>query len=113
MPIMWPSPWGRNMAWAPAADGLVGVALHQSQLLQPLGHQTADGEVYVHILHAGLGHLEDVVVAGLDDAVDLQLALCEASVDGHRAGVVRAVVVQFATGIAEHQAAVLERSVRR
>ena len=68
--------------------GVVEVALHESQLLQTLGHQSADGEVYVHISDAGFGYLEDVVVTLLDDAVNVELSLCKVSVDGHRSRVV-------------------------
>ena len=85
--------------------GLIHVALHQSQLLQPFAHQTADGEVHIFIFYARLGHLEHIVVALLHNAVDVQLPLCELAVDGHCAGVVRAVVVQLAACIADDDAA--------
>ena len=94
-------------------DGFVNVALHQSQFLQPLGHTAADGEVDIHVLHAGLGHLQHIVMTRFDDAVDFQLALREPSVDGHGARMVGAVVVQFAASVAEYQASVLQWCVRR
>ena len=84
--------------------GLVHVALHQTQLLQPLAHQTADGKVHIFIFYARLGHLEHIVVALLHDAVDIQLALCELTVDGHCAGVVGTVVVELAACVADDDA---------
>ncbi len=68
--------------------GLVRVALHQSELLQAIRHLAAHGEVHIHIFHAGLGHVEHIVVTLLHDRIDLQLPLRELSVHRHRAGVV-------------------------
>ena len=90
---------------------LVNVAPHQSQLLQPLCHQATDGEVHVLILHAGFGHLQHVVVTLLHDGVDFQLPLREMPADGHGARVIRAVVVELATGIAQRQPPGLQRGV--
>ena len=59
------------------SNGLVGIALHQTDLLQTLRHQTAHGKVNIHIFHTGFCHIEHVVVARLHDLVDLQLALGE------------------------------------
>ena len=72
----------------PCAYSFFSITLHQAELLQTVGHQAADGKVHVGILHTRLGHLEHIVVAGLDDGVDLQLTLRETSVDGHRARIV-------------------------
>ena len=72
----------------PGLQGVVGIALHQSQLLELLGHHAAYGKMHIHILHARLGHLEHVVVAGFDNRVDVALPLCEGAVDGHGARVV-------------------------
>ena len=51
--------------------GLVGIALHQTELLQSLRHQSAYGKVHIHILHTRLGHFEHVVMTFLHDAVNL------------------------------------------
>ena len=58
-------------------------------------------------------NVKDVVVTGLDDGVYLQLTLGELAADRHGAGMIRAVVVQFATCIAESQTASLQQGCRR
>ena len=52
-------------------------------------------------------------MTGFDDGIDFQLALAELAVDGHRAGMVGTIVVQFATGIAERQPAFLQSGTGR
>ena len=68
--------------------GLVRVALHQSELLQAIRHLAAHGEVYIHIFHTRLCHVEHIVVTLFHDRIDLQLPLRELSVHRHCAGVV-------------------------
>ena len=90
-------------------DGIGGIAFHEAHVLQALGHEAADVEVHVHPLDAGTGLLDDEIVAGLDDAVDVALAGGEASADGGDAGVVAAVVLDgLGTGIAEHEPSCLQ-----
>ena len=63
----------------------------------------------VKVLHARLGDAEHQVVAFLDDAVDVELALGELAVDGHGAGVVAAVVLDgLGTAVTQHQTATLK-----
>ena len=90
------------------SDGSVGIALHQTEFLQTLRHQAADGQMHIHIFHAGFCHIEHIVVTGLDDGVDLQLALRELAVDGHGTSVVGAIVIEFTAGIAEGQPSCFE-----
>ena len=90
---------------------LVGVALHQAQFLQAVGHHAAHFHVHIPPLHIGCCHLQDVVVTGFHYAVYLALALCEASADGCGARVVAAVVlVGLRSCVAEHQPACLQSS---
>ena len=48
---------GQEHGVGTCTDGLVGVALHESQFLEALRHHAADGKVDVHILHAWLSDL--------------------------------------------------------
>ena len=90
-------------------NSLVGIALHQSEFLQALGHEAAYSEVYVHILHTGLGYVECMVVTSLNDAVYLKLTLCKLAVDRECTCMVRAVVVDgLATTIAQYESAALK-----
>ena len=96
------------------AHSLLGVALHQTELLQPVGHQAAYGEVAVHVLHAGLGNVQDQVVAVFNNRVDVELSLRVLAADGHRACVVGAVVVHgLGTAVAQGQTSGLQRAQRR
>ena len=94
-------------------NGLVGVALHEAQFLQTLCHHATDGKVNIHIFHARFGNLQHVVVAGLYNGVDFQLTLSELTRYRHGTCVVRTVVIEFATCIAECQATSLQRCCRR
>ena len=95
-------------------NSLVGIALHQSEFLQALGHEAAYSEVYVHILHTRLGYVKRVVVTSLNDAVYLKLTLCELAIDGECTCMVRTVVVDsLATAIAQYETAALKFCHRR
>ena len=96
------------------AHSLLGVAFHQAELLQPVGHQAAYGEVTVHVLHAGLGNVQNQVVAVLDNRIDVELALRVLAADGHRAGIVGTVVIDgLGTAVAQGQTSGLQRAQRR
>ena len=88
--------------------GLFGVALHQSEFLEFVCHHTAYVEMHVHPFHSGLSHLNGVVVTCFYDGVYLQLPLCELFCYGECSSVVRAVVVEFASAVAECQSALLQ-----
>ena len=91
------------------AYGFFRVALHQAQFLQPVGHHATDVHVYVEPLHAGLSHLQRIVVAVFHNTVQLALALGEVSADGRGARMVAAVVlVRLGSCIAEQQASCLQ-----
>ena len=64
--------------------------------------------MYVHIFHTRFGYLQNVVVTSFHDAVDFQLALIKLTCDRHCAGVVRTIVVQFASCITKCQASSLQ-----
>ena len=105
---------GQEHGVGTGVHGLVHIAAHQTELLQPLGHQPAYGKVHVHVFHTGTGHLEHIVVAGLHDGVDIKLPLGESAVHGEGAGVVAAVVVHgLGAAVAKGQTAVLKQSHRR
>ena len=96
------------------SHGLLGVATHQSEFLQTVGHQATDGEMAVHILHAGLGDAQNEVVTRLDNAVDFKLPLRILAVHGHRARVVGTVVRHgFGTAVAKHEPTVFKLVHRR
>ena len=70
--------------------------------------------MYVHILHAGLGNVECMVVACLYDRVNLKLAVGKLAVDWECACVVRTIVVDcFGTAVAQYEASALEFGHRR
>ena len=92
----------------------VGVALHQSEFLQAIGHEATYREVYVHILHTRFGYVECMVVTGLNNAVYLKLTLCKLAVDGECTCIVRAVVVDgLATAVAQYESTAFEFCHRR
>ena len=92
---------------------LFGVAFHQTELFQAIGHQTANGEVAVHILHTGLCNVQNQVVAVLYNRIDVELSLCVLTANRHRAGVVGAIVVNgLGTTVAQGKSSGLERAQR-
>ena len=92
-----------------SCHSLIHVALHQSEFLQALRHKAAYCEVNVHVFHAGTSYVQYVVVTFLHDGVNLELTLCELSVNRERTCVVRAVVVDgLATAVAEHQSSAFQ-----
>ena len=93
---------GQEQGVGSSLHGLFGVALHESEFFQAVGHQPADVKMHVKVFHAGFGYLQHIVVTVFHDAVNLLLALGEHPVDRHGACIVRAVVVEFAARIAEH-----------
>ena len=93
--------------------GFLGVALHESELLQFVGHQTAYIHVHVIPFHSRFSHVEGIVVTSLHDGVYLALTLVKLSTDRHCAGVVGAIVIQLATGIAQCKASGLKQVHRR
>ena len=95
-------------------DGLFHITLHQSHFLQAACHHAAHFHVDVIPQDAGLGHIQYVVVTGLHDAVDFQLALGELAAYWEGAGVVRAVeLLVLRTGITKCQTAFLQTVERR
>ena len=91
------------------ANSFLGVAFHQTELFQTVGHQTANGEVNIPPLHTRLGYLKYVVVASLYDGIDLELTLVVVTAHRGGTGVVRAIVVDsLGTGVAKHQTASLQ-----
>ena len=95
------------------SHSLLGVALHQSEFLEFVGHQSAHVHVHVIPFHSRLSHFESIVVTSLHDGVYLALTLVKLSTDRHCAGVVRAIVIQLATGIAQCKASSLKQVHRR
>ena len=95
------------------SHSLLGVALHQSEFLELVGHQSAHVHVHVIPFHSRLSHFESIVVTSLHDGVYLALTLVKLSTDRHCAGVVRAIVIQLATGIAQCKASSLKQVHRR
>ena len=95
------------------AHSLFGVAFHQTELFQSVGHQTANGEVAVHILHTGLCNVQNQVVAVLYNRIDVELSLCVLAANWHRSRVVGAIVVNgLGTAVAQGKSSSLERAQR-
>ena len=82
------------------ADSLLCITLHQTEFLETISHQSADCKMHVCIFHARFSDFQHLVVTGLDDRIYLQLALVELTCDGHRASVVRTIVIEFAACVA-------------
>ena len=89
--------------------GIFGVAFHQSEFLEAVGHESAYVEMHVHPLDARTCFLDDEVVTSFDDAVDIALFLCETTADWGYACVVGTIVVDgFCAGIAKEESACFE-----
>ena len=94
--------------------GGFGVALHQAEVLEAVGHQAAHVVVNVPPAHAGTGVGQGKVVAIDHYIIDVLLALREGARDGRGARMVRAIMLAcLGTSVAEQQAASLERACRR
>ena len=95
------------------AHSLFGVAFHQTELFQSVGHQAANGEVTVHIFHAGLCNVQNQVVAVLYNRIDVELSLCVLTANRHCSRVVGAIVVNgLGTAVAQGKSSGLERAQR-
>ena len=104
---------GQEKRMCAVLHGLFGVALHEPEFLEAFGHQAANVEVNVEILHAGLGMRECHVVAVHHDVIDFALPGTELSADRRGAGMVGTVVFhRFCTGIAEQQPSGLKNPLR-
>ena len=96
------------------AYGFFGIASHQSEFLETIGHKTADIEMDVHISYAGASNVEHTVVAFLDNAVYIKLTLGEAAAYRERAGVVAAIAIHvLGAGVAQGEASLLQQCHRR
>ena len=48
-------------------NGVIGIAAHQAQLLEAVGHEAAYIQMHVHPFHVGAGLFNDQVMAGFDN----------------------------------------------
>ena len=95
------------------ANSLLGVAFHQSYLLQAVGHHAANLPMNVIPQHSRFGNVKNVVVTCLHYAIYFELSLREFPVNGESAGVVRAVVLSvLGTSIAQRQSSAFKHIIR-
>ena len=107
-----PETVGHEHSMGSGGNGIVGIALHETDLLEMVGEDATSSEVHVKPLRAGLGVLENPVMGGYDGIVDVELTGCEGATDRCGARIVGAVVVAgLGTGIAEHESPCLQLTV--
>ncbi len=78
---------GHEHGMCTSSYSLVGVSLHESELLEALRHDSAHGHMHVPPFDIGGSHLQSMVVTFLHDAVNLSLLLCECSANGRDWGI--------------------------
>ena len=82
-----------------------GVAFHQTEFLEAVGHFAAHGKVHVGIFHTGASHFEHIVVTLFHNAINVELALAELATHGEGASMVGAIVVEvFGAAVAKSEA---------
>ena len=104
---------GQEEGVGAGADGFLSVALHESERLEPVGHEAAYIHVHIPPAHARPGVCQGEVVAVDDDVVYVPLALRVAAVHRCGARMVRTIVLaRLGTGVAEQEPSGLERAGR-
>ena len=87
--------------------GLFGIALHKSHLFESVCHQSTYVHVHIIPFYSWFSHLKGIVVAVYYYLVYLLLSLGVCHAHGEGACIVRTIIIEFATCIAECEASLL------